>query len=120
MYEFAGTVENVLPTQTVGQKGFRKREFWVKEDGGKFPSVVPFVLKKDKCSLVDGVRKGDRVLVTFALDGRLWEGKQGTRCFGSLVCVKLQVEGSKARELPVIATPPENVADPVDDGDMPF
>ena len=93
MYEFIGTVKTVGEVQTFAS-GFQKRELVVEESGdGKWPNVVAFAFKKDNVAKLDGMRPGQRVKVSFAVDGREWtDPKTGkVRYFADLTALRLEV-----------------------------
>lgn len=118
-----GTVTEVLPTQTVGSKGFQKREFRIKEKtDSQWPNFVPFILTKDKCSLADSLSEGAEVKVHFNISGRIWDKGDGspTRCFCENQCWKIDILKTGKPNLPSPANPPENLIEGVDDTDIPF
>lgn len=92
-YEFVGTVTEVFPSKTVGQKGFQKRSFRVREDKeSKYVNIVEFTLKGDKCALADSISVNDKVKVHFAVSGRIWAPEdKPTRCFIDLECFKIDI-----------------------------
>lgn len=121
--EFTGTVTEVLPTITVGSKGFQKREFRVKEQSdSQWPNIVPFILTKDKCSLADSLSEGAQVKVHFNLSGRIWDKGDGspTRCFCENQCWKVDILNKGKPKVPSPAEPPEDMLGDGDPGDMPF
>ena len=74
MYEFTGTVSEVCDVQTFAS-GFTKREVVVGNDvdsPSKYPNPVKFTFKKDNCSLLDGIQKGQRTKIHFVIDGTLF------------------------------------------------
>ena len=105
MYEFTGEVVKVCPTRAFGQKQILKREIWVKElPEGKFSNTIPFVLKGDRCKIGDTLAEGDEVKIAFVLSGNVWDKRDGSepRCFGSNVCLKLEVKANaRPRDLPM-------------------
>ena len=126
-YDYTGVVEVVGETKAFGTNGFTKRELVVGNDvdsQNKYPNPVLFTFKKDRCSLVDAVKKGDRVKVQFTIDGRRWDGPNGTRYFTDLTGWKIDVlnaDGTATEPVPV-PQPAEAPAD-VDAGDpddLPF
>ena len=126
-YDYTGVVEVVGETKAFGTNGFTKRELIVGNDvdsQNKYPNPVLFTFKKDRCSLVDAVKKGDRVKVQFTIDGRRWDGPNGTRYFTDLTGWKIDVlnaDGTATEPVPV-PQPAEAPAD-VDAGDpddLPF
>lgn len=123
-YEFEGTLVEPGETKSFGTNGFTKREFALQEEGdSKYPNVVPFVLKKERCSILDGVKKGAKIRVSFYVSGRAWEDpKSGnTRYFGSNDVVKLEVVDGDKITVPEPAVPDADDY-PQDDGadEMPF
>ncbi len=73
MYEMEGTVKLIEDTQTFGS-GFQKREFVITSDE-KFPQDVKFECTKEKIELVEKVRTGDRVKVSFNIRGNEYKGR---------------------------------------------
>ena len=126
-YDYTGVVEVIGETKAFGANGFTKRELVVGNDvdsPNKYPNPVLFTFKKERCSLVDAVKKGDRVKVQFTIDGRRWDGPNGTRYFTDLTGWKIDVlnaDGTATEPVPV-PQPAEAPAD-VDAGDpddLPF
>ena len=124
IYDYTGVVEEVLDTQTFSS-GFTKRDVIVGNDvdsPSKYPNPVKFSFKKDNCSLLDGIKKGQRVKVRFAVDGRRWEGPKGVQYFVDLTGLKIEVlnaDGSSTEPVPAPAEP-DFPADAGDVDDMPF
>ena len=126
-YDYTGVVEVIGETKAFGANGFTKRELVVGNDvdsPNKYPNPVLFTFKKERCSLVDAVKQGDRVKVQFTIDGRRWDGPNGTRYFTDLTGWKidaLNADGTATEPVPV-PQPAEAPAD-VDAGDpddLPF
>ena len=72
-YDITGTVVRVMETQTF-PSGFSKREFVIETDE-KYPQKVKLECIKERCSLLDGIREGDAVLVRFVVRGSEHEGR---------------------------------------------
>ena len=123
-YEMEGTVTEVFPTQTVGSKGFMKREFRIKEKSdSQWPNFVPFVLTKDKCTLADSLTEGAEVKVHFSLSGRIWDKGDGspTRCFCENQAWKIDILKKGKPNVPAPAEPEDDLgAADVGDEDIPF
>ena len=120
-YEMTGTVTEIFPTQTIGSKGFLKREFRIKEKSdSQWPNFVSFVLTKDKCNLADSLTEGAEVKVHFNINGRIWDKGDGspTRCFCENNCWKIDIL-NKGKPLPPPAEPPQDAGIESED-DMPF
>ena len=126
IFEYTGVVEEVMPLQTFAS-GFTKRDVIIGNDvdsPSKYPNPVKFSFKKDNCSLLDGIQKGQRAQVRFAVDGRRWEGPKGVQYFVDLTALKIEVlnaDGSSTEPAPVPAEAdfPVDAGD-IDDIDMPF
>ena len=121
-FDYTGEVEEVGKVQTFSS-GFTKRDLIVVNDkDSKYPSLVKFTFKKDNCSMLDSVKKGQNVKVHFVIDGRKWEGPKGVQYFVDLTALKLDVQnadGSSTEPLPEPVDLDADVA-PADIDDMPF
>lgn len=73
-YDLSGTVKVVLPQQTF-DSGFTKREFVVTTDDDRYPQSIKFECVKDRCGLLDAVKEGQRVTVSFDLRGNEYNGR---------------------------------------------
>ena len=110
IFEYTGVVDEVLPVQTFSS-GFTKRDVIIGNDvdsPSRYPNPIKFSFKKDNCSLLDGVRKGQRAKVRFAIDGRRWEGPRGVQYFVDLTALKIEVlnaDGSSTEPVPAPAEP---------------
>ena len=91
--------------------GFTKREFVIKTtDDGEYPQDIKFELVKDKTSLVDKYKLGDKVTVHFNVRGREYNEKY----YVNLVAWRLEgPETAVAQQATVAAS------EPVSD-DIPF
>ncbi len=125
LFDYTGVVEEVGQTQSFGSNGFTKRDLIVGNDvdsPSKYPNPVKFTFKKDNCSLVDGISKGQRVKIRFAIDGRRWDGPKGVAYFVDLTALKIEVinaDGSSTEPVPAPAEPDAGFdVEAVDD--MPF
>jgi hypothetical protein len=88
----------------------------------KYPNPVKFTFKKDNCSLLDGIKAGQRVKIRFGVDGRRWEGPKGVQFFVDLTALKIEVlnaDGSSTEPVPAPAEP-DGMIDIGDVDDMPF
>lgn len=128
-YEYTGVVEVVGETKTVGQNGFTKRDLVVGNDVdsmNRYPNPVLFTFKKDRTNLCDAIKVGDRVKVQFSIDGRRWDGPNGTRYFTDLTAWKidkLNADGGSVEPVPEPAAAPAAPAAAApagDPDDLPF
>ena len=112
LFDYTGVVEEVGQTQSFGTSGFTKRELIVGNDidsNSRYPNPVKFTFKKDNCSLIDGIQKGQRVKIHFAIDGRRWDGPRGTQYFVDLTALKIDVMyGSSELSIPIEPPPPSS------------
>ncbi|MGI8605315.1 MAG: DUF3127 domain-containing protein [Verrucomicrobiales bacterium] len=79
-YELEGTLKEVFEPRTFG-KGFTKREFVVTTSKGpddRYPQHIKLTVVKDKCSLLDRFKAGQRVKISFDLRGSEYNGKYFT------------------------------------------
>ena len=96
LFEITGKVVAVNDAKTFAS-GFTKRDIVINTSANpSFDSPVPFTFKNDKTAILDGVKTGDEVKVKFGIDGRKWDGANGTRYFVDLTGFGLEV--TKASE----------------------
>ena len=96
-YEIKGRVLAVGETKTYGQNGFEKREVVVDcaPPQARWNNPLPFTLSKERCALGDDIAEGDEVSITFALNGRAWDGPNGTRYFIDLSVLAIEKAGGE-------------------------
>jgi hypothetical protein len=88
--EVIGTIKVKGETQTVGTKGFQKRELVVTTEE-QYPQMILIEFVKDKCDLLDTFPIGTKVKVGINLRGREWINPQGeAKYFNSLVGWKIE------------------------------
>lgn len=113
VYEMIGVVEEIGKVVTF-DSGFQKREIIVGndiDDPSKYPNPKKVTFKKDKCELLNRFRKGQRVKVKFAVDGRRWDGPRGAQYFVDLTGISIfKADGDSsasggARDVPPPAEP---------------
>ncbi|MEM9157584.1 MAG: DUF3127 domain-containing protein [Verrucomicrobiota bacterium] len=73
MYELEGTVKLIEATQTFAS-GFSKREFVVTSED-KYPQDIKFECTKEKIEMLEKVREGDKVKVSFNIRGNEYNGR---------------------------------------------
>jgi hypothetical protein len=66
-YSETGTIKVIRETQSFAS-GFTKREFVI-TTGGEYPQPLKMEVVKDKCSLLDKFKVGQKVTVSFNLRG---------------------------------------------------
>ena len=117
----------ILNTQQISQS-FRKREFVVEfAENPQYPEFVKFELIQDKCDLLDSMKVGDLVNVSFNLKGRKWTAPQGqVKYFNSLQAWRITPEQTGAPAGDGTSAPPPAATDEPewlasgDDDDLPF
>lgn len=72
MFELSGSVKEIFEEKTFGS-GFNKREFVITTED-KYPQDIKFELVKDKTTLLESVKQGEKVTVSFDVRGREWNG----------------------------------------------
>ncbi len=115
-YELTGTVK-VIMDMVKFDSGFTKREFVVTTDEDRYPQAIKFECVKDRCALLDSVKPGQRVTVSFDVRGNEFKG----RYFVSLSAWKIKPaeDTSDPESEP---TPLDRLTPPPDEKDeeMPF
>tara|TARA_R110000764_G_scaffold112838_1_gene199969 strand:+ start:1109 stop:1468 length:360 start_codon:yes stop_codon:yes gene_type:complete len=74
--EVVGVIKVKSETQTIGAKGFQKRELVVTTDD-QYPQMIMIEFVQDKCDLLDSYKVGDNVKVSINLRGREWINPEG-------------------------------------------
>lgn len=72
-YEVTGAIKMIADQQTF-PSGFTKREFVVTTEED-YPQSLKIECIKDRCSLLDGLKEGDRVAVRFNIRGSEYNGR---------------------------------------------
>ena len=101
MYTLKGALKMINETVQISDS-FKKREFVVIDDSGQYEQTVLFQAVQDRCELLDKLKEGDKVEVTFFLRGREWTNpKDGIiKVFNSLDAWKIE----KTEDGPAVAT----------------
>lgn len=117
-YDLTGKIKVIQAAQTFGAKGFTKREFVVTVRDGKYPQDIVLECVQDKINILDGLKEGQDVTVTFDIRGREYNG----RYFNNLQAWRIKSgeenEPAANEDRPPI---PDDVEDTTDYGDtIPF
>jgi len=116
MYELTGTVKLILEEKTFGS-GFNVREFVVTTDADKYPQDICLQCVKEKVEMVDRLKVGDSVKVSFDLRGREYQD----RYFVNLNAWKIEGNSESNRENNSSEVqPPFDPADEILDEEPPF
>jgi hypothetical protein len=117
-FEVQGKVVKKFEAQQVTER-FRKREFVLEIDDGRYPQTVLFQLTGNRCEALDPINEGDAVGVEFSLRGREWTSPKGeVKYFNSLEVWK--VERAGAGQNPDEPPPPDEPPGFIDPDQMPF
>lgn len=118
-----GTVETVsqlmeIPTQN--GKSFSKRELTLNcttynsQTGEPMENYVKIEFNSDKASLLDSVQPGQRIVVSFTLNGRKYQKRDGTiDCFTSIRGYKIEEPQKKVKTQPGEYKPQQAPPQPV-------
>lgn len=107
--EIRGKVLAVMPEWQNGTGTFWKREIVI-ETGFRFPSPIKVTFQKEGTSHLDGVEEGDDVVIPYVLNGRKWDGPNGTQYFVDIVgmgLTKIAGAGGGEAERPVLGSTAE-------------
>ena len=108
-YKLTGTIKVIQEAQTFSS-GFTKREFVVTVEEGKYPQDISLECIQDKVSLLDTVKEGDEVQVSFDIRGREYNG----RYFNNLQAWRIKAGSAEAAAPPAdddVPLPTEPPAD---------
>ncbi|MEG1479449.1 MAG: DUF3127 domain-containing protein [Kiritimatiellia bacterium] len=115
-YELEGSIKEIMETKTF-PSGFCKREFVVTDEDDRYPQDIKLSMVKNYCALLDTVKPGDRVRVTFSLRGNLYQERYFTD-LQAFKLEKLETDGSTSEPIPQPAD--DFPVDKISDDDMPF
>ncbi len=73
-YDMEGTVKLIEELKTF-PSGFSKREFVLTTEGDRFPQEIKFECVKDRTALLDKLSEGQKVKVSFDIQGREYNGR---------------------------------------------
>lgn len=74
--QVTGTIKLIKPTESIGDRGFKKREFVVHTEE-QYPQDILIELVQDKCELLNNYAEGQKVTVSINLRGREWTNAKG-------------------------------------------
>jgi hypothetical protein len=97
-YDLTGKVKLIQDAQTFGS-GFTKREMVVIVEDGKYPQEINLEFVQDKVSLLDSLKVGQEVTVTFDIRGREYNG----RYFNNLQGWKIQTGAAASDDKPPVS-----------------
>ena len=95
-YKLKGRLVQIGETRSFAS-GFTARRFVVdNSEKHNVKSPIEMMLKKENCAKIEGYNPGELVEVTFSLDGRQWDGPNGTRYYTDHTAWKIERTGGNA------------------------
>ncbi len=90
-----GKVKFVDEVREFGSNGFRKHQVVVETGDGRWDNPIPVEFTKDNIELSKELKVGDQVQIQSRINGREWQGKDGTtKWFTSINGYKVTKENS--------------------------
>ena len=90
-----GKVKFVDEIREFGSNGFRKHQVVVETGDGRWDNPIPVEFTKDNIELSKELKVGDQVQIQSRINGREWQGKDGTtKWFTSIAGYKITMENS--------------------------
>lgn len=119
--DIKGKVHEVSPTVQVTDT-LKKRELILEYiENPQYPEYIKFEAIQDRCNLLDSVKVGDNVEVSFNLKGRPWTDKTGKKSyFNSLQLWRVNKLNEGAAASSPEYAPPVDLSAAPDDDDLPF
>lgn len=122
--EIKGKVHEIGAVQQVSET-FKKRDLIIEyAENPTYPEYIRFESLQDKTALLDNLKAGDEVEVSFNLRGRPWTNKDGvTSYFNSLVVWRITTlanTAGAAAAAPQYAAPADVSTAAGEDDDLPF
>ncbi|RYF25770.1 MAG: DUF3127 domain-containing protein [Flavobacterium sp.] len=122
--EIKGKVHEVGAVQQVSET-FKKRDLIIEyAENPTYPEYIRFEALQDKTALLDSLKAGDEIEVSFNLRGRPWTNKEGvTSYFNSLVVWRITALANTpgaAAAAPQYAAPADVSTAAGEDDDLPF
>lgn len=120
-----GKVYLIEETKSYGAKGFRKRLVVLEQDNGRFQNFIPLDFTRDACDMVDSMKVGDEVEVSYVLSGRKWQKdpQSEVKFFLSAEAVSFKTVGGDTdleSNQKVQDAANEAFAESYEEGDIPF
>ena len=74
----SGKIKFVDEVREFGSNGFRKHQIVVETGDGRWDNPIPVEFTKDNIELSKGLQVGDEVEIQSRINGREWQGRDGT------------------------------------------
>lgn len=116
---------DAVATRTTNNKNYTSRVFYLETSSNpQFPNNPAFVLKDERCNLVNDIKPGEQIEVNFGINGRFYQNSQGeTKHFNECVAYSIAkvkreyVNGatSFSDSVASVIAPTSNGADKIDE-----
>lgn len=120
-HQAEGTLRAILDTEKVSDS-FRKREFALEIEDGKFPQTIKFQTVQDKTELLDAFEVGQKVRVHFDLRGREFTRKRDgvTDWWVNLDCWRIETLDGASDAPAADSSQPDAIGDDEFGDEIPF
>lgn len=119
--EVKGKINSILPVASgVSKAGneWKKQEFVIDVEDGQYPKQICFTIFNDKLSLIDGLKEGTEVNVSFSVESREFNGKWYHNVNAwKLETISPELQGDYPPPFNIDDVPPEPMGD---NNDLPF
>jgi hypothetical protein len=86
-FDVTAVIKEIGPIETVGQKGFQKRNLILSEQSGQYENLVCAEFSGDKLTSPEQFSVGQTVTVSGFVNCREWNGKYFTSLRGSFISI---------------------------------
>ena len=104
-----GTIKLINAEQVISEK-FRKREFVITTED-KYPQDILFQLTQNNTDLIDTIRVGEKVEVSYNLRGKEYNGRYYVSLDAWQVSVQQGTQVAKPVTYADLSAPPESIDD---------
>ena len=117
--EITGKIKVINDKQTIGDKGFQKREVVITTDEN-YPQSILIEFTQDRCELLDNFAIGQDVKIGINIRGREWINPKGEAVYFNTVQGWRIEPLSGQNPIPETQEPIDLNDDDDDEGDLPF
>ncbi|RYM34803.1 DUF3127 domain-containing protein [Brumimicrobium glaciale] len=118
--EITGKIKVINETQTLGDKGFKKREVVITTEEN-YPQSILIEFTRDKCELLETYSVGQEVKININIRGREWINPKGEAIyFNTIQGWRIEPLIGQAPAFSSLPKPEEVDLMDDDDGDLPF
>lgn len=118
--EIIGKIKVLNETQTIGDKGFRKREVVITTEE-QYPQHILIEFIQDKCDLLNEYTIGQEVKISLNIRGREWISPEGvTKYFNAIQGWRIELLNNVQIEEPVLPKLEQSSFIEDQDNDLPF